>query len=30
MSETAVQAINVSKTYQLGSETIHALRGINL
>jgi putative ABC transport system ATP-binding protein len=30
MPETAVQAINLSKTYQLGSETIHALRGINL
>jgi putative ABC transport system ATP-binding protein len=30
MPETAVKAINLSKTYQLGSETIHALRGINL
>lgn len=30
MPETAVQAINLSKTYQLGSETIRALRGVNL
>lgn len=30
MSETALQAINLSKTYQLGSETIHALRGVSL
>jgi putative ABC transport system ATP-binding protein len=30
MSESAVRAVNLSKTYQLGSETIHALRGVNL
>jgi putative ABC transport system ATP-binding protein len=30
MSQPAVQALNLSKTYQLGSETIHALRSVNL
>ena len=30
MSESALKAINLSKTYQLGSETIYALRDVNL